>query len=278
MSTTTPKYTITRGNIYWLNFRIPVNIYKYSALSSQVVRASLNTSDFDKAGSLAQILVFKLKEHCKVNPVGSINKQCLDNIITTCLIELGAITLESSQISSSKPKPLTISSSFKQYSNEMVAADMWRVKTKCDYCAAVDNFINLIGDITLSSLDSKQCRNYKIKLMRFPLNWGKSLEFKSSRVIDLINSSQPYPTISTTTVNNQMRKVSSFFNWLVKQDLLVNNPLTGMKIRQETSLKAARTSFSVNDLSNIFSSPIYSEHSFLHGDSLITTRKAKVIS
>jgi len=228
------------------------------------MRLSLNTKDPDKAGSLAQLLVFKVKEYCKATDVTIISKSSLDKLVIDTMINLGEVSTQSIQRPALKVKALTVSSAFVQFDNEMTKAEVWRVKTRCDNQAAIANFIELVGDIPLSSVNANVCRDFKSKLIRYPLHRTKVVEFKGLDVNVLINSTKTYPTISITTVNNQIRKVNSFFNWLVKQGLLTSNPMTGMKIKQKVSLKAARTSFSDSDISSIFSTAIFTEHQFLH--------------
>jgi integrase len=264
MSNPTPKYTILRGKTYWLNFKVPTAIYKQCNLTTQTIRLSLNSTDSDKAGSIAQLLTYKLKEYCKTNLATEVNKASIDDLLINTMISLGEVSAQSLQRPALKVKALTISTAFEQYNIEMTKAEVWRVKTQCDNQAAIVNFVELAGDIPLSSIDANICRDFKSKLIRYPLHRTKVHEFKNLNVIELINSNKVYPTISITTVNNQIRKINSFFNWLVKQGLLTINPICGMKIRQKISLKAARTSFSDHDITNLFSSTIYSEHQFLH--------------
>jgi integrase len=146
----------------------------------------------------------------------------------------------------------------------MVQAQLWREKTRCDNLAATTNLIELINDIPLSELNSSICREYKSKLLRYPIHRTKLAELKNVGLTELMSSKKAYPTISITTVNNQIRKTNSFFNWLLKQGMIDNNPMTGMKIKQKSSLKAARSSFDYSDLTSLFSSAIYAEHTFLH--------------
>ena len=264
MTNTTPKYTILRGKVYWLNFKVPTAIYKQSSLTTQTTRLSLNTSEPDKAGSLAQLLTLRLKEYFKTHLPQDISKTAIDELIINAMINLGEVTAQSVQRPALKIQALTISTAFEQYDNEMTKADSWRVKTRCDNHAAAKILIELIGDIQLSSVNSNVCREYKGKLISYPLHRTKVAKFKNVDMIQLIASKEVYPTISITTVNNQIRKVNSFFNWLVKQGLLTGNPMIGMKVKQKISLKAARTSFSENDVRSIFSTVIFSEHQFLH--------------
>jgi hypothetical protein len=92
MNNSTPRYTNLRNKIYWLHYKLPASTFKHSRLSSQLIRLSLNTTDPDKAGSLAQLLVIKLKEYCKTTLTENITKVSLDKLIIDTLTNLGEVS------------------------------------------------------------------------------------------------------------------------------------------------------------------------------------------
>jgi integrase len=260
MATLKPKYTNLRGNYYWLHYKLPTELFRTTNLPSQLIRTSLNTSDPNKAASLAQILVYKVQDYCKTTSMTSITKQSITMLISNILVNLGERQPRLNPIIA----PQKISEVFEQYNTEMTKADMWREKSKIDSVAAVMNFIELINDRYITDVGPSVCREYKSKLVRYPLHYKKLSRYNGKSAIDLINSTDIYPTLSTTSVNNQLRKVSSFFNWSLRQGLITSNPISGMKIRTNTNSRAAREPFNCADLKALFSSKVYSEHEFLH--------------
>jgi integrase len=260
MTTLIPKYTNLRGNFYWLHYKLPTDLFRATNLTSQLIRISLNTSDPSKAASLAQIIVYKVQDYCKTTSMASITKQSITMLISNILVNLGERQPRLNPIIA----PQKISEVFEQYNTEMTRADMWREKSKIDSAAAVMNFIELIKDRCITDVGPSVCREYKSKLVRYPLHHKKLSRYNGKSAIDLINSTDTYPTLSTTSVNNQLRKVSSFFNWCTRQGLITSNPIYGMKIRTNTNSKAAREPFNSTDLEALFSSKIYSDHEFLH--------------
>ncbi|GHF98291.1 hypothetical protein GCM10017161_28430 [Thalassotalea marina] len=92
----------------------------------------------------------------------------------------------------------------------MVGASVWRIKTESDYHAAIANLIELMTDIEITSIDANFCREYKDKLIHYPLHRPKTRHIKNAEVNEIINSKTIYPKISTTTVNNQIRKGTLF--------------------------------------------------------------------
>jgi integrase len=192
--------------------------------------------------------------------MASITKQSITMLISNILVNLGERQPRLNPIIA----PQKLSEVFEQYNTEMTKADMWREKSKIDSAAAVMNFIELINDRCITDVGPSVCREYKSKLVRYPLHHKKLSRYNGKSAIDLINSTDAYPTLSTTSVNNQLRKVSSFFNWSVRQGLITSNPISGMKIRTNTNSRAAREPFNCADLKALFSSKVYSEHEFLH--------------
>jgi integrase len=262
MSILSPKYTTLRNKNYWFHYKLPTSTYKQSNLTTQLVRLSLNTQNPDKAGSVAQILVFKIQQHFAAFRAIDLTKSSIDEVIFSTLTNLGEALPKSTRQLEPVPKEPMISSAFEDYYNEMTSAGMWREKTEYDVRAAVNIFIELVGDSYMSSLNAATCREYKTKLILYPLNKAKLAKYSRRCINELIASNEGYQTISITTVNNHIRKINSFLNWLVKQGLLSNNPVAGMKLKQKGSPKAARTSFTQDDLKALFSTPIYLEHKF----------------
>jgi integrase len=260
MTTLNPKYTNLRGKLYWLHYKLPTDLFRTTNLTSQLIRTSLNTTDPSKAASLAQILVYKVQDYCKTTSMASITKQSITLLISNILVNLGERQPRLNPITATP----NISEVFEQYNAEMTKANMWREKSKIDSAAAVMNLIELINDRCISDVSPSVCREYKSKLVRYPLHHKKLSRYNGKSAIDLINSTDTYPTLSTTSVNNQLRKTSSFFNWSVRQGLIPSNPISGMKIRTNTNSRAAREPFNDADLEVLFSSKVYSEHEFLH--------------
>ncbi len=276
MKNLTPKYTVLRGKVYWLNFKIPAALFRQTSLTMQVIKHSLKTKNEQQAGAYAQITALKINEYCSsVNP-NEVTKANIDLVIKNSLANLGVIV----NSSSIKPRPSTITINnsilnnsltnkteaiaevFTLYREEMLRAGLWRVKSQHDIEASIRTLIELVGDNPLSEFTPPVCRQYKELLLKYPIHRHKDLRFKELTIQNIIKSKLTYSTLSITTINNQIRKVSTFFNWSVKQGYLNHNPMQGMKVRQKVSVKSARLPFSEDNLKLLFNSPIYSEHKF----------------
>ena len=278
MKSKSPKYTVLRGETYWLNYKLPIALFRQTSLKMQVIKHSLKTKHEEQAGAFAQVSAFKINEYCSSVPLYEVTKENIELIIKTALESLGVAPSPNSDLVntrllpakdklynrgySSNEQEIKLSEVFQLYKIEMLRAGLWRVKTQHDIEASVRTLIELIGDTPISSLTPPACRDYKSLLLKYPIHRHKDNRFKGEAILNIFKSKITYSTLSITTINNQMRKVSTFFNWLVKQGYINNNPIQGMKVKQKVSAKSARLPFSDDNLKELFSSNIYTCHKF----------------
>jgi integrase len=273
-----PKYTVLRGETYWLNYKLPIALFRLTSLSMQVIKSSLKTKHEEQAGAYAQVAALKINEYCSSITPNDITKESIELVIKAALESLGVNTQSnSSKVSTRIVRPKThlftnghvnneleirLSEAFQLYKEEMLIADLWRVKTQHDIEAAIRTLIELVGNSPLSCLTPPVCRDYKSLLLKYPIHRYKDLRFKDKAFLNILKSDIPYSTLSITTINNQIRKVSTFFNWLVKQGYINSNPIVGMRVKQKVSPKSARLPFSDDNLKELFNSTIYTDHKF----------------
>ena len=70
--------------------------------------------------------------------------------------------------------------------------------------------------------------------------------------------------ISLETVRNIMGRVSSFFNWLVKQGYREDNPFSGVAPKRVHSARSERSPFTDDDLKLLFGTAIYKDKKYTH--------------
>ncbi|MGB3798039.1 MAG: site-specific integrase, partial [Alteraurantiacibacter sp.] len=63
--------------------------------------------------------------------------------------------------------------------------------------------------------------------------------------------------VSTANANAHLANFSSFLNWAVNEELLVRNPMRGLRLPDKVSKRDKRHPFSVKQLKTIFNAPIY---------------------
>lgn len=276
MKKRTPKYTVLRGEVYWLNFKIPAALFRQTTLSLQVVKHSLKTKQEQQAGAYSQIAILKINEYCSSTSPNQITKAGIESAIKGALESLGVIynsNLSNIRSSPSFPNvptsitppshnPDVITKVFALYREEMLRAESWRMKSQNDIEASIRTLIEIIGDMPIGDVTPPVCRSYKSSLLKYPIYRQKDLRLKGISIDNIINSNISYNTLSITTINNQIRKVSAFFNWSVKQGYIISNPIQGMKVKQKASLKSARLPFDDENLKHLFASSLYTEHNF----------------
>ena len=232
------KYTNLRSNTYWLHYRLPSALYNGSALSSPLVRCSLNTEDASKAATLAPLLVLKVKEFCSQSTRNLLTNESIKHFIDSTLIALGE---KSKPVSKKQPTQIqipTLSEAFSDYRTEALRANRWRIQTEYENNTCHKVMIELIGDSPVDQLTLELCRQYRDSLLKYPLQRSKSGYLSATPISVLLNSEQDYKTLSLTTVNNHLRKSSSFLNWIRDQGYNLPNPLSRMKVKQTRARKA----------------------------------------
>ena len=88
------------------------------------------------------------------------------------------------------------------------------VRTAAQNEASFKQLIEVIGDIPITAVTKSVVRDYKQTLLSYPANRykGKRREKTLEQLVE-----EGCVSISLETVRNIMGRVSSFFNWLVKQ-------------------------------------------------------------
>lgn len=257
------KYTNLRGTTYWLHIKLPTDIYNKFDLTSQLVRHSLNTNDPAKASMLAQLLAFKIKEFYS-SPETKITSNAIKRFIEMTLSSLGESEGKGRLCEQQTEQTPLISIAFEQYKSEAIRADRWRPQTQYDNIISNRVFIELLGDMPINQLSPAHFRKYRDLLMKYPVQKQKIKALKELTIQQVISSTVDYPNISLTTINNHLRRTSSFLNWLNDQGHQVPNTLNRMKIRQNKSLKSLRSPFDTKDLIQLFSSSIFTSLEFNH--------------
>jgi integrase len=257
------KYTSIRGTIYWFHIKLPLTIYSRCNLPSQLVRHSLKTDNPDKATTLAQLLAFKIKELYS-NPNNPISTEIIKNLIENTLLSVSDSNQSIDEKLVTKNQRCLLSTAFKQYKSEALKSDRWQPQTQYDNTIAYDVFIELLGDIPVSDLSPALLRKYRDLLLKYPVHRNKIQPIKNLSLKEILSLDTTYPSISLTTINNHLRRMSAFLNWLNDQGYQVPNTLGRMKLRQKKSLKSMRSPFETSDLIKLFSSPIYTQLKYKH--------------
>ena len=99
-----------------------------------------------------------------------------------------------------------------------------------EYKVLTDEFIEIIGNISVNSLSKDSIRKYIKTQLKLPINRRKTPKYRDlsiNEVVDM-NLSQK-ETQTPQNINKRLSKLTVFGNWGVRQGLLINNPFSGMK-------------------------------------------------
>jgi len=120
-------------------------------------------------------------------------------------------------------------------------------------------FAEFIGETShVSGITRKAVRDWKHKLTLWPLKAGQMKVFEGlsfRKVIDA-NVALGKPTISQKTINKYLSAVGSFASWLLQNEYLDQDVMTGMYLEIDKR-KKTRFSFTADQLKTIFASPLF---------------------
>lgn len=101
---------------------------------------------------------------------------------------------------------------------------------------------------------------FKRALSETPANSTKRFPGKTLSQAIKANKARrtPYPTLSARTINNKyLSELHALFNWAVKNDIVPDNPVAGIKVDIVKASERPRVNFSPDDLTRIFRPPLF---------------------
>ena len=132
-------------------------------------------------------------------------------------------------------------------------------KTKSDFGAYVDRFIQVNGDLPVRSITKAHVRAFKDAMLQFPKRL--SGELRKLSVPDLIARVGDDPTVaklSVRTVNDKaLGAISAIFGYAVQNGHCDQNPATGIKATGAAPKGPARVPYTIDDLTLIFGSSVF---------------------
>ena len=236
-------YTINRRGVYYLNLR----------WNNQVIRQSLATKDpmeaFEKVNQLAPL--FSNPQTCaetlrhQVSEIAGSGKRQKANALKLVQTDEPSILL---------------SQGFSLYKREQILEN-WGVRTAAQNEATFKQLSEVIGDLPIAAVTKAVVRDYKQTLLSYPANRykGKRKEKTLEQLLE-----EGFDSTSLETVRNIMGRVSSFFNWLVKQGYREDNPFSGVAPRRVHSARSERSPFTDDDLELLFGTALYKDKIYAH--------------
>ncbi|MFK5596349.1 tyrosine-type recombinase/integrase [Methylobacterium sp. HMF5984] len=130
-----------------------------------------------------------------------------------------------------------------------------------EYEVAVRMFDEHLGEARpVYTITRRDVLSYKAALMETPANYTK--RFPDTPLPEAIKRNKaratPFPVLNVTTINDKwLARLQSIFKWCVQNDVLPDNPASGIKVDQIAGTAAPRVPFTPGDLAKIFASPLF---------------------
>ncbi len=146
---------------------------------------------------------------------------------------------------------------FSSYERERVARPESTAQAKRD----VQHFADFLGGGGRPSQVTRAAvRDWKAVLMDYPVKASETNIFKGLSAKDIVALNKtlevPKPSLAHQTIRRYMGSLNGFCKWLVNNDYLDSNPVSGL-IPEKAPPKNKRSSFSDEALAILFGSPLF---------------------
>jgi integrase len=162
-------------------------------------------------------------------------------------------------VSTQKSASLTFTEVQGKYIAEVEKGGTWTTKTMDANLAIFALFVRCMGDLPVDQIDRPLMSEYKSILMQLPSNLNKLSKYKDLSIEEII-ASKPEQTISVSTLNKYLQRLSGLFNYASRNGFMLSNPAEGMVIKQPKRASDERDAYSQADLAKLFESPDYGKH------------------
>lgn len=240
-------YIVRRQSVYYLNLRLPKHLFP----NRHTLRMCLNVRERQAALFLAASLAQQVHNHLNENPL--VDLQTLRGLCSNWrdaapqpMIQTAPRKSPAAIVNRNSDGP-TLATLSKLYIEEGKRGGTWREVSTHEIERSIRDLFELMGDMPAKAFDVQQARLLKDRLSRCPQYFALLPEFKGKTLMQVIESSSTYKTITAVTVNNRLRKLSAFMNWCKANGYVTDNPLVGLKV-MTGSAKEARLSFEQHDL------------------------------
>jgi hypothetical protein len=160
------------------------------------------------------------------------------------------------QIQSGKTRPPCsthlLSTVIKPYINDREKE--WTPKTLMENAAHFRLIVGLISDVPVESIDRETGRSFKNNLMKLPPNVTKRYPRQSPlEVLKRIHSGKitVNATLSIKSVNKHLTQLCTLMKYCIKEGYRLDNPASGMNIKQHRRQDEERKAYSREDIQKI---------------------------
>jgi integrase len=152
---------------------------------------------------------------------------------------------------------VTFGTAYERYIND--PTHRWSDSTRRAYETSRNLAVSVLGsDVPIASIARIHCRDYLDVLRHLPLNSAKRFPKLTAReASQRAKQRGDIEIISAANANVNLSNLSSFLNWAVNEELLVRNPMRGLRLPDDVAKRDKRLPFSTKQLKVIFNAPLY---------------------
>jgi integrase len=161
----------------------------------------------------------------------------------TAAMPVASGTPASQLTQSGQPWQQTLTSeAIRQYVEEKVATKAWTAKSTTEHQAAFQLLIKVAGDLPVSVVDYSAASSFFQTIQKLPTNMEKSPLFRGKSIQQIL-AMKPTATLSATTVNKIMDRITALWAWCIRRTLATVNPFTGFQLKQKSLPSSGRSAF-----------------------------------
>ncbi|WP_321403844.1 site-specific integrase [Maridesulfovibrio sp.] len=150
------------------------------------------------------------------------------------------------------------------YVEDRTKTGRWNEKSKQENIACYKTFIEFAGqDIRCADINYKLMTRYRDALLMLPPNINKSRKYRDKSIHEIL-SMQIDVTMSPSTVNKKLNRMSSLFKFAVKIQSMQINPAEKLELKIETKDSDLREVYTNQELQQLFDSPQYVNDNFTY--------------
>lgn len=298
MARTTPHLLLSRHHIYYFRLAIPLGLRSH-ARGRREIRLSLQTRDrrlaiirahqlsayaklhlwhaIDKkeGGGMAFDPASIRKLNVKISEGGyelSDIKPGEEDLALLLAKKLQGELVQGNPSPAAEParklSSITFSELFLKFADERKRGGEWSTKTEKEFASSINLVKELMGDLPLHQITRECMRGVKEDLLLVPPRvriMRDTKNFPVKFVVDLQKSKKAQGkeiiVLDGSTINNNLGRIHSVFQWARDQGYMTENPVSNMQIKV-SDREAKRLPFELDEVKKIFKSPIFLERKY----------------
>ena len=234
-----------RGAIYQYRVRVPRDLVGPGGLTR--VNRSLKTSSFPEGVRAARRVAYELELEFA---------QARRGQESLAVASTHTVRFKAPPTVAAEPVCRTLKATIDGYMSDPTLSRT--AKSEAVYRTSFATIAAILGEETsVRELDRDKCRDLMAVLQRLPPNAKKRFPALSPREAADYATAQAVAPMSSANVNEYMNKLSTLFNWALREEWISRNPANGLRIAKATGKPEQRKPFSTEQLNYIFNAPLY---------------------